>query len=50
MANTSFEKDWLSIVVEQDPDHYDQDTAYKFSNGREFKSTDKDSTLSTIYE
>lgn len=37
---TSSERDWLSMVVEADPDHYEQDTAYKFSNGRELKSTD----------
>lgn len=48
MANTSSEKDWLAMVVEQDPDHYKPDIAYKFSNNREFESTDN-TDESTIY-
>jgi len=38
---------WLDLVVEQDPDHYENEVVYEWSNGREFESTD--STDSGVY-
>ena len=35
------EIDWRSVVIEADPDHFKDDIAYEFSNGRVFLSTDK---------
>ena len=29
------------LVVKNDPEHYEDDDAYEFSNGRKFKSTDR---------
>ena len=40
MSNTRT-KQWLSLVVERDPDHYETPNAYEFSNGRVFKSSDR---------
>jgi hypothetical protein len=39
---------WLSLVLEADPEHYEPDTVYEFSGQREFKSTDRAS--SGIYD
>jgi hypothetical protein len=43
------EIDFLSVVVDHDPDHYKHDeVVYKFSNKREFTTTDH--TDSGIYD
>jgi hypothetical protein len=38
----------LSLVMAADDEHFEPETVYVFSGGREFKSTDK--TSSGIYE
>lgn len=38
---TTTEKDFRSIVVENDDEFYEDPTVYEFSNGRKFKCTDK---------
>ena len=40
-APTSRKIPWLSLVLEADPGHYDDPVAYRFSNGRTFKCTDR---------
>jgi len=42
MAERTFS--WLTLVTEADPEHYEIDDAYEFSNGRTFKSTDSGSS------
>ena len=34
--------DHLSEVLKADPDHYNPEIVYEFSNGRQFESTDRD--------
>jgi hypothetical protein len=49
MADPTFrDYDMLSLVLEMDPDHYERDIAYEFSNSREF--VDTDNTDSGIYD
>jgi hypothetical protein len=38
---TTSETDLLSEVVKADTEHYENDVAYEFSNGRKFESSDK---------
>jgi len=35
---------WLSEVLKADPEHYEPDIAYEFSNDRKFLNTDKSKT------
>jgi len=46
MAERTF--NWLSLVVEADPDHYEKEEVYEFSDGRVFLNTD--SGTSGIYD
>lgn len=40
VVNTS-ERNFLDLVLRADPEHYEEEIAYEFSNGRRFKSSDK---------
>jgi hypothetical protein len=48
-APTVRDYSYKSLVVNSDPEHYEADDCYEFSNGRKFKSTDG-SSESGIYE
>ena len=45
---TTSEKSILTEVLELDPEHFDPEDVYEFSNGKTFKSTDK--TSSGVYD
>ena len=45
---TSSDKSWLAECVEHEPDFYEDQDVYEFSNDRKFKCTDK--TDSGIYD
>lgn len=45
---TTSERTILDEVLELDPDHYEPEDVYEFSNERNFKSTDK--TDSGVYD
>ena len=48
MANNTTEMNLLQLVLEQDPEHFEVEDVYEFSNGRKFKSTDRSD--SGVYE
>lgn len=45
---TTREYTLLDLVVRADPEHYDRDVCYRFTNGREF--VDDDNTDEGIYD
>lgn len=38
---TTTTRDWKSLVLEHEKDYNKPEDVYRFSNGREFKNTDK---------
>jgi hypothetical protein len=40
IMTTTRDLSWLSLVTEQDDEHYDRDVVYRMTNDREFEDTD----------